>query len=62
MGKKIWLPMHPRNFDSHVTVRPIARPSAPQARQCKTTQLTGMVTQMQLKVIIGRNSHGHPEF
>ena len=46
MGKKIWLPMHPKNFDSHVTVRPIARPSSPQARQCKTTQLTGMATQM----------------
>ena len=26
MGKKIWLPMHPRNFGSHVTVRPPDRP------------------------------------
>ena len=41
--------MHPRNFGSHVTVRPPAlltdRPSAPQAYQCKITQSTGIATQ-----------------
>ena len=31
MGKKIWLSMHPRNFGSHV----IVRPSAPQSNQRK---------------------------
>ena len=32
MGKKIWLPMHPRNFGSHSTARPPdRRPSTPQA-------------------------------
>ena len=36
MGKKIWLPMYPRNFGSHVTVRPPDRLSAPQAHQYKT--------------------------
>ena len=42
-------PIHPRNFDSHVTVRH-ARPSAPQTYQCKITQSTGMAAQMQLQV------------
>ena len=36
--KEIWLSMHPRNFGSHVTVcppaRPPLRPFAPQAHQC----------------------------
>ena len=31
MGKKIWLSMHPRNFGSHMTVRP----PAPQSNQRK---------------------------
>ena len=38
------------------------RPSAPQAYQCKITQSTGMGTQMQLKVLFGRKSHGRPDF
>ena len=38
------------------------RASAPQAYQCKTTQSTGMGTQMQLKVLFGRKSHGRPDF
>ena len=38
MGKNIWLLMYPRNFGSHVTVRPPARPSTPQAYQCKVTK------------------------
>ena len=43
--------MHPRNFGSHVTVRPPApRPSAPQVYQCKIIQSTGMATQMELEV------------
>ena len=35
MGKKIWLSMHPRNFGSHMTVRPSVRPPAPQSNQRK---------------------------
>ena len=38
------------------------RPSAPQAYQCKITQSTGMATQMQLKVLFGRKSHGRLDF
>ena len=33
--KKIWLSVHPRNFGSHVSVRPSDRPSAPQGNQCE---------------------------
>ena len=40
---------HPRNLGDHVTVRPSVppsvRPSAPQAYQCKITQLTGITPQ-----------------
>ena len=43
-------------------VRPTTRPSAPQARQYKITQSTGMATQMQLKVLFGRKSYGRPDF
>ena len=54
--------MHPRNFGSHVTVRPPApRPSAPQVYQCKIIQSTGMATQMELEVF-GAKSRGHPDF
>ena len=66
MSKCIWWPMHPRNFGSHVTVgpptaaRPPVRPSAPLAQQYKITQSTGMATQMQLKDLFGRKSHGLP--
>ena len=39
IAKKIWFPIHPRNFDSYVTVRPPTRPparlSAPQENQCE---------------------------
>ena len=42
--------------------RPTDRPSAPQAYQCKIIQLTGMATQMQLKVLFGKKSHGRPDF
>ena len=43
--------MHPRNFGSHVTVRPPApRSSAPLVYQCKIIQSTGMATQMELEV------------
>ena len=45
---------HPRKFGNNKTVhcptgRPLICPSAPQAHQCKITQLTGMATQMQRK-------------
>ena len=37
--RQIWLPIHPRNFVIHVTVRPTDRPptclSAPQGKQCE---------------------------
>ena len=38
------------------------RPSAPQAYQYKIIQSTGMATQMQLKVLFGKKSHGRPDF
>ena len=38
------------------------RPSAPQVYQCKTTQSTGMVTQMQLNVLFRGKSHGRLDF
>ena len=37
------------------SARPRGRPSAPQAYQRKITQSTGMVTQMQLEVILAGN-------
>ena len=48
---------HPIKFGNHVTVHrpPADRPSAPQAYQCKITQSTGMVIQMQLEVILAGN-------
>ena len=36
--------------------------SASQACQFKLIQSTGMATQMQLKVLFGKNSHGRPDF
>ena len=59
MGKKMWLTTHPRKFGNHVTVD---RPSVPQAYQCEIIQSTGMATQMQLKVLFGKKSHGRPDF
>ena len=57
MGKKIWYPMHPRNFGSHVTVRPPDQPSVPpQANQCKITQSTGKAT----RGYFGGKSQSHP--
>ena len=52
---------------NHVNVhRPTARlpesPSAPQAYQRKIFQSTGMATEMLLKVLFGKKSHGCPEF
>ena len=44
------------------TARPPDRPSAPQTYQCKIIQLTGIATQMQLKVLFGKKSHGRPDF
>ena len=44
------------------TDRPPYRPSALQAYQCKITPSTGLATQMQLKVLFGRKSHGCPGF
>ena len=44
------------------TDRPPDRPSAPQAYQCKIIQSTGMATEMQLKVLFGKKSHGRPDF
>ena len=38
------------------------RLSTPLAYQRKITQSTGMVTQMQLKVLFGRKSYGRPDF
>ena len=64
----MWKSTHPRKFGNYVTVhrasdRASDRPSAPQAYQCKKkTQSTGMGTQMQLKVLFGRKSHGRPDF
>ena len=41
MGKKIWLSIHPRIFDSDVTVRTSTRPSIPpQGNQCEMTFIT----------------------
>ena len=63
MGKKMWLTTHLRKFGHHVTVRrPKDRPSAPQAYQCEIIQSKGMATQMQLKVLFGKKSHGRPDF
>ena len=45
-SEKIWLSLDRT---------PIDRPSAPQAYQCKITQSTDMVTQMQLEVILAGN-------
>ena len=57
--------MHPRNFGSHVTVRPPVsptdRPSASQAYQCKITQSTGMASYMQFKVLFGKEIAWPPE-
>ena len=39
-GKKMWLPKHPGNFGTQVTIRPPTRPSAPQEYRCKITQST----------------------
>ena len=57
MGKKIWLSMHPRNFNRDLLSRDRtpARPSTPEVYQCKITQSTGMATQMQLEVILAGN-------
>ena len=59
LGKKFWLSTHPKKFGNHVTVSPpdrlTDRPSAPQVYQCKTTQSTGMATQMQLEFILAGN-------
>ena len=65
MSKKIRLPVQPRNFGSHMTVGPPARPPIrPQHRHTnvKKTQTTGMATQMQLKVLFGRKTHGRRTF
>ena len=63
IAKEMWQSTHPRKFGIHVTVhRASDRPSAPQAYQCKITQSKGMATQMQLKVLFGRKSHGCPVF
>ena len=40
---------------------PYARPSAPQAYQCKTTQSTGIATQCNTG-FFGGKLHGHPDF
>ena len=59
MGNKIWLSTNLRNFGNHVTVclptRRTVHLSAPQAYQCKITQLQGMAIKMQLKVILVGN-------
>ena len=45
-----------------LTDRPPDRPSPPQAYQCKIIQSTGMETQIQLKVLFGKKSHGRLDF
>ena len=63
IAMEMWYSTHPKNFGNHVTVhRESERPSAPQADQCKITQSTGMATQIELKVLFGRKSHGCPYF
>ena len=63
MGKKIWyLCIREILVVTRPYVRPNARPSAPQAHQCEITQSTGMATQMQLKVLFGKKSHGRSDF
>ena len=44
-----------------MTNRPPESPSAPQAYQCNIIQSTGMATEMKLKVLFGKKSHGRPE-
>ena len=46
--KKMWQSTYPRNFGNLVTVRPPVRP------QQRYTNVTRMVTQMQLEVILGK--------
>ena len=41
-----------------MTDRPLESPSAPQAYQCNIIQSTGMATEMKLKVLFGKKSHG----
>ena len=46
MSKKIRLPMHPRNFGSHMTIRPPARPPIrPQHRHANVKKLKQQVWQ-----------------
>ena len=60
VGKKMKYSTQPRKFGNHVTVhRPPERPSVrTTAYQCEITQSTGMVTQMQLEVILAGNRIG----
>ena len=51
MGKKIWLSVHPRNFGSHVTVRPPSLASVRVYTTGKITQSTGVTTRMDSRVL-----------
>lgn len=42
--KKICLSVHPRNFRTHVSVRPSDRPSAPQGNQCEISNFLASVS------------------
>ena len=60
MGKKIWLSVHPRNFGSHVTVRPPSLASVRVYTTGKITQSTGVTTRMELEGF-GAKLCGHPD-
>ena len=58
MGKKIWLSVHPINFGSDVTVRPLSLASV--YTTGKITRSTGLATRMELESF-GAKLCGHPD-
>ena len=49
-------------YTDRPTDRPPESPSAPQAYQGKIIQSAGLATEMQLKVLFAKKSHGRPDF
>ena len=65
-GARSWAPWvrkfdYPCIWEILVILFPYARPSAPQAYQCKITQSTGIATQSNTG-FFGGKLHGHPDF